>query len=550
MTIDLTADRASWPAPTGPPLAVPRVPGRPRLRPFLPVVVVVALALCLSGLSFAALSIALALVLVATSILFAPPRSAMATAAAVCAALALAVTDVSRMPLEGRLWGYAGVAVCLSPFVVFPLRRIGTFPYLHVFMLIQGAYLYVTVTLAAVPPYYAARYSDAYRVQGLRMMFWFVALMVVVASALQSRGASRARMRQTQLTVAPLARSSVRRAVAVLIIGRVTVEVLRAVHLSSRLGSLARIPEVCWLAAMLVLVWAWKEGRLRAIEKVALVGFVVGEMMAALGAGALYLVATPLIAALGLLMMKSRRVPWLTVTVAILALIVVNVVKADFRVQRKAGTIQGDTISMGVAFLDLAAGQARQLDVTQVGISSFRFDRVTLLGYLDAKVPSRYPYWNGYSYRNAPYAVVPRVLVPWKPRFTLGNEFGRAFGFLDPQDRTTSENSPLVAEAFVNYGRVGMAVVAVLSGLVLAFAARATRGSPLSVAVVGAITATELIGGIESGITAVLFAWPIALVAGWTVRWITAPGAASVVDLTDGLGSAAGIGAISAGSPR
>lgn len=472
-----------------------------------------------SGHRFGVIAPGALLVTGAGSLVLSASRRAVATALALVVLVTLPVAGVSQMPAPARAWGLAAVVVCLSPFVLLPLKRGSSFPYLHVYSLVQAVYLYVAVVLARVPVYLTGRYDDNHRIAGFRLNFFFVLVLVgasLACTVLWSR--------RTDAPIAPrthLDARSIQRALAFMYLARAASAAVAASGLSGRLGAVARLPDIMWMVALLVLAWAWTEHLLRPLHKVAVVAFMAVQLTMGLGQGYLYLVATPLIALMALIIFKHRRVPWFALLIAVTGMLLANVVKIDFRLQRSAGEVSGDPVTSGFSYLQLTAQAATNLDEAKLGQSAFRFDRYTLLGYLEDKVPSRYPYWRGKSYRNAPWAFVPRALAPWKPKFSQGNEFGRAFGFLDRADKTTSENSPLSAEAFVNFGIPGVLVVAALAGAVLALASRLTRGSPLIVGVVGAVASVDLVGAIESGIALVLVVVPVAMAAHAMARWLT-----------------------------
>ena len=79
--------------------------------------------------------------------------------------------------------------------------------------------------------------------------------------------------------------------------------------------------------------------------------------------------------------------------------------------------------------------------------------------------PNIVPYWYGESYYNIIYKIFPRFLFPDKPTENMGQIFGHRYSFLADDNLTTSMNSPILAEAFMNFGLLGFYLIILLMSI-------------------------------------------------------------------------------------
>ena len=79
--------------------------------------------------------------------------------------------------------------------------------------------------------------------------------------------------------------------------------------------------------------------------------------------------------------------------------------------------------------------------------------------------PSQIPYWDGETYYPLLYKPIPRLIYPDKPVEVTGQTFGHRYGFLNPEDRTTSYNLPQLIEFYINFGIVGVLLGMFLIGV-------------------------------------------------------------------------------------
>jgi hypothetical protein len=84
------------------------------------------------------------------------------------------------------------------------------------------------------------------------------------------------------------------------------------------------------------------------------------------------------------------------------------------------------------------------------------------------KTPSTIPYWKGESYLPIFTKLIPRFLWPDKPKENMGQEFGHRYGILAWDNLTTSMNTPIIAEAYMNFGDTGFYLIFFIMALVIA----------------------------------------------------------------------------------
>ncbi len=84
------------------------------------------------------------------------------------------------------------------------------------------------------------------------------------------------------------------------------------------------------------------------------------------------------------------------------------------------------------------------------------------------KTPSIIPFWDGESYLPIFTKFIPRFLWPDKPKENMGQEFGHRYGILAWDNLTTSMNTPIVAEAYMNFGETGFYLIFFILAIVMA----------------------------------------------------------------------------------
>jgi hypothetical protein len=374
----------------------------------------------------------------------------------------------------------------------------------------------VSVLVARRPPGVELRFSDRMRVDGYALTLVFIGALTLAGLA------------ATRLFIATSRDADVPgttrtgRAVAMLVVGTLASVALTQSSVAARLGALPQLVGLLPLLGGLALADLWIRGDLAFRFKALLVGGAVTYALAGVGTGLLYAAAGPFIAALALVVARRRRIPWAVLAGVVLAVVLLNSGKGEFRKQY-ALDAPGGGLARGPEYVALTARTVGKLDARSISESAYRFSSSDMLGYFRHHVPSRYPYWDKRTYKALPFAVLPRVLVPFKPRLDFSNEFGRQYGILDQSDDVTSANVPLSIEAYVNFGLPGLLGVAVLAGIFLAWVGSITSSRRTADIVLAALIATQAIGAIESGVTAFGLVIPFLFLLRPVARWVVTP---------------------------
>jgi hypothetical protein len=85
-----------------------------------------------------------------------------------------------------------------------------------------------------------------------------------------------------------------------------------------------------------------------------------------------------------------------------------------------------------------------------------------------AKTPSLVPYWEGESYYSVFFKFIPRFIWSDKPKENMGQVFGHRYNILDNNDTRTSMNTPIIAEAYMNFGITAIFFVFIFMGVITA----------------------------------------------------------------------------------
>ncbi len=98
-----------------------------------------------------------------------------------------------------------------------------------------------------------------------------------------------------------------------------------------------------------------------------------------------------------------------------------------------------------------------------------RISLILPMSYVVEQTPKYTDYWEGATYRTLFIGWIPRFIWHEKPKEQWGNEFGRRYGILAPENRTMSVNIPWITEMYTNFGRIGVVLGMALVGLFLGF---------------------------------------------------------------------------------
>jgi hypothetical protein len=148
-------------------------------------------------------------------------------------------------------------------------------------------------------------------------------------------------------------------------------------------------------------------------------------------------------------------------------------------------------------------------DVADSGES--RIDTLSTMAIVVDETPQRIPYWEGYTYSDLLWRIVPRFLLPNKPSPVMGQEFPRRYGLIDYYDESTAYNLSQAVELYINFGTIGVG----LGMFVIGFLYRALDHA-LSASSGGALIGSVIFGGlmnIESNFCQVWGGIPLLILA-------------------------------------
>ena len=211
------------------------------------------------------------------------------------------------------------------------------------------------------------------------------------------------------------------------------------------------------------------QGRLHKTGKILLwIVFLPSIFLLRLGVGS---IAPVLLVSIFLLLTDwyfRRKIPWKLAIGIVLLFIFLSSVKVEFRqLTSEKGAYSGkNPVEKSILFAELASTKKVPLDkgytvaINRIAHSLFTF------AYVVDLTPKTIPYWMGYSYRALLWAPIPRVIFPWKPTITLGQEFGHRYAFLRSVDYSTSWNLPQIVEMYANFGIIGVIIGMFLMGVI------------------------------------------------------------------------------------
>ena len=177
----------------------------------------------------------------------------------------------------------------------------------------------------------------------------------------------------------------------------------------------------------------------------------------------------------------AKRLPWKSiVAVPVIFLLVYPVISQVRNVIWAPGNTQtaiekvtlSAIIILGFYGLELGT-PVKSYGVEPGSLRSFsgvvtRISHQLLLSRVIQTTPHDVPYWGGETYVPLISKLVPRAVWAEKPEERFGNEFGRRYGLLNPDERQMSVNLPWMPEMFANFGWLGLLVGMSAIGLLMA----------------------------------------------------------------------------------
>lgn len=215
----------------------------------------------------------------------------------------------------------------------------------------------------------------------------------------------------------------------------------------------------------------------------------------------------------------------LTGVVALLIVIAARGVMRDFRMTAWFGS-QQLTFSqrvhlMGRLLSDRVADEGLLPTLSGGGAQvAQRSANMDVFADVIRRTPSEVPYWRGETYYSLVGAAIPRFLWRDKPTKELGQAFGHRYRYLDPSNKSTAINLPILVEFYANFGAfavvAGMFLVGALYGILNSIVNR--PGQSLMLSMVGLTLLLPLLI-IESDFSLVFGGLPLSGLALWGI-WV------------------------------
>lgn len=206
-----------------------------------------------------------------------------------------------------------------------------------------------------------------------------------------------------------------------------------------------------------------------------------------------------------------RRVPWILLGIGLASLLIIRPGQIPFR----ALTWTGGTGDLSVSVFQRVAlfkdiikevviGQATTAsDAVQIVTS--RLSHILTFAEVIELTPDVVPFWSGETYYPLLSKWIPRAVFPDKPLEVSGQDFGHRYGFLAPDDWTTSYNLPQLVEFYANFGVPGLMVGMFLLGILYRTLQRMFEHPRMGLgSVVGGVYVLSKLLSIESALSMVL----------------------------------------------
>lgn len=167
------------------------------------------------------------------------------------------------------------------------------------------------------------------------------------------------------------------------------------------------------------------------------------------------------------------RIPWKAAAVAVTVFVIVNPIK---HVYRAAVGEEGGDLAASVTAWESAWETKPKTD--EAG-STARLNELALLADAVRRIPDEVPYRYGYPWRVLALAWVPRAFWPDKPdlRRVYMTEWAVQMGYMSPKSHEHgAANLPLPVDGYWNLGWIGVVLVGLLAGLILAASRHISNG--------------------------------------------------------------------------
>jgi len=200
-----------------------------------------------------------------------------------------------------------------------------------------------------------------------------------------------------------------------------------------------------------------------------LIGLIFVQVLSGILTGLLLNGMWPVIGLLFVYAWERRRLPVALLLVAGVIFVPLNAAKAEFRMRYglRVSDVAGQTSFQRAGGFASALGHTldRMTVDEMLQTTNSRLGQLATMAVVVYQTPSQVPYWNGYSYKDLWWHLVPRLLVPGKPSASFGQEFPRRYGLIDYQDADTAFNFPQLVECYANFGVAGVAIGMMIIGI-------------------------------------------------------------------------------------
>jgi hypothetical protein len=217
-----------------------------------------------------------------------------------------------------------------------------------------------------------------------------------------------------------------------------------------------------------LLFYYYLKGRLRGAQVYALLALIPGMAIIDLSNGGIGPIMQHFLPLMGTYWLVRGKVLWKTTLVVVLIMIPVSGVKQKFRAvawdpQNNLGVTERSAL-----FFDLIVNGFQTDDgfyYHSFQTTMRRLNEISTMVAVQTTTPTVVPYWQGATYVDLYWSLIPRFLYPDKPGKVLGQDFGHRYGLLDKFDKSTSYNLPQVVEFYANFGVWGVAIGMLLLGV-------------------------------------------------------------------------------------
>lgn len=213
------------------------------------------------------------------------------------------------------------------------------------------------------------------------------------------------------------------------------------------------------------------DGTARSGSKLLLYGVIAAVAVIGLGGGMLETVFLPLVVVFVVRWHASRRFPVAWLVGGCLAFLLLNAAKYEYRGEVWFSSKQYTLVDQIETWSRTSATVLASL-TTADGVNTLlnrtihRFDLIHTFAHVMDLTPSHLPHYAGVTYDYLLYGWIPRILWPDKPTAQGANVmFALDYGLLlDSQVDTTMIGIGFLAEAYANFGLLGVVVVMFLIG--------------------------------------------------------------------------------------